>query len=173
MPASVAACPHCASPIEQPVTCLRCGWRWYANPKPAAGTLVERIGPHGEAEVLLLCRAVEPGLGGWDLPAGYLDPGESAEQGALRETREEAGLQVELLRLVGVYSSPLANAVSSIYLARALDPHRAVQTDPESSDHAWVARSGVGEWLPRMAFASMAAALRDWADGAYGVPRDW
>ncbi|HET8586999.1 MAG TPA: NUDIX domain-containing protein [Candidatus Limnocylindria bacterium] len=173
MPASVPACPHCASPIEQPLTCVRCGWRWYANPKPAAGALVERIGPDGEAEVLLLRRAVEPGLGGWDLPAGYLDPGESAEQGALRETREESGLQVELLRLVGVYSSPQANAVSSIYLARAVDARAKVRTDAESSEHVWIPRSAVREWLPRMAFASMAAAVADWADGAFGVPRVW
>lgn len=123
--------------------------------------------------MLLLRRAVEPGLGGWDLPAGYLDPGESAEQGALRETREEAGLQVELLRLVGVYSSPHANAVSTIYLARAVRAGAHVRTDAESSEYAWVARSAVGAWLPRMAFASMAAALSDWADGTFGRPRDW
>jgi ADP-ribose pyrophosphatase YjhB (NUDIX family) len=173
MPASVQACPHCAAPFEQPVTCLRCGWRWYSNPKPAAGTLVERIGRAGETEVLLLRRAVEPGFGDWDLPAGYLDPGESAEQGALRETREEAGLEVELVRLVGVYSSPKANAVSSIYLAHPLDADALVETDAESSDHAWVARSHVSEWLPRMAFRSMAAALADWADEIVGRPRDW
>jgi ADP-ribose pyrophosphatase YjhB (NUDIX family) len=173
MSASVPACPHCASPIEQPVTCRRCGWRWYANPKPAAGTLLQRVGPSGEPEVLLLRRAVEPGSGHWDLPAGYLDPHESAEQGALRETAEEAGLEVELVRLVGVYSSPQANAVSSIYLARAVDGSADVRTDAESSEHAWVARSAVAEWLPRMAFASMAAALQDWADDSFGRPRDW
>lgn len=173
MPASVEVCPHCASPIEQPVTCRRCGWRWYANPKPAAGTLVERIGPGGQAEVLLLRRAVEPGLGGWDLPAGYLDPGESAEQGARRETREEAGLEVDLVRLVGAYSSPYANAVSTIYLARPLNADANVQLDAESSEHAWIGRDAVADWLPRMAFPSMAAALQDWADGVFGLPRDW
>lgn len=173
MPASVEACPHCASPIEQPVTCQRCGWRWYSNPKPAAGTLIERTRPDGQDEVLLLRRAVDPGFGDWDLPAGYLDPGESAEQGALRETREEAGLEVELIRLVGVYSSPQANAVSTIYLAHAIDASARVRTDAESSEHVWVPRSAVAEWLPRMAFRSMAAALADWTSGMFGRPRDW
>jgi ADP-ribose pyrophosphatase YjhB (NUDIX family) len=169
----VPACPHCATPIEQPLTCERCGWRWYANPKPAAGTLVERQGDDGQPEVLLLRRAVEPGIGGWDLPAGYLEPNESPEAGALRETLEEAGLQVELVRLVGVYSSRPGNAVSCIYLARASDPEAEVRTDPESDAHAWVRRTDLGGWLPRMAFPSMAAALEDWAAERSGIPRDW
>lgn len=168
--ASVPVCPHCAEPEEQPIVCERCGWRWYANPKPAAAVLLERPAPgeptpEGEPSVLLLRRAVEPGYGAWDLPAGYLDPGESPEEAALRETREEAGLDVELLGLAGVYHSPAANAVTCVYRARQVDPGASVEIDAESSDHAWVPRGEVGEWLPRMAFASMAAALRDWAAG--------
>ncbi|HYM53174.1 MAG TPA: NUDIX domain-containing protein [Candidatus Dormibacteraeota bacterium] len=170
---TVAHCPHCAEPAEQPLVCSRCGWRWFANPVPAAGTLVERVAADGEPEVLVLRRAIEPGLGAWDLPAGYLDPGESPEEGARRETLEEAGLAVELVRLVGVYTSRAANAVSCVYLAHPLDPAAAVVTDPESDDHAWVARGDVPAWLPRMAFPSMAAALDDWAAGRNGLARDW
>ncbi len=172
MSSQVAVCPHCAARNEYPIVCDRCGWRWYANPKPAAGTLVERIGPDGEARVLLLKRAVEPGLGAWDLPAGYLEAGESAEEGALRETREEAGFDIELVRLVGVYSSRGADAISTIYLARPTG-EATVQTDAESSEHAWVRRADVPEWLPRMAFRPMATALRDWAEHQFGLPRDW
>ncbi len=167
----VPVCPHCGTAAEHPIVCDRCGWRWYANPKPAAGTLVERIGPDGEMSVLLLLRAVEPGRGMWDLPAGYLEAGESAEEGALRETREEAGLEVELVQLVGVYTSRDANALSAIYLARPQTI--TVLTDAESSDHAWVSRADVPDWLPRMAFRSMATALDDWAAGRVGQPRDW
>jgi ADP-ribose pyrophosphatase YjhB (NUDIX family) len=170
---TVPACPHCAAPIERPLTCERCGWRWYANPLPAAGTLVERRGPDGEPQVLLLRRAVEPGLGAWDLPAGYLEAGESPEEGARRETLEEAGLEVELVGLVGVYTSRDANAMSCVYLAHPLDASAEVVTDPESDRHTWVARRDVPAWLPRMAFPSMAAALDDWAAGRSGVPRDW
>jgi ADP-ribose pyrophosphatase YjhB (NUDIX family) len=154
--ASVPVCPHCAEPEEQPIVCERCGWRWYANPKPAAAVLLERPGPSrptrfGEASVLLLRRAVEPGFGAWDLPAGYLDPGESPEEAAVRETREEAGLEVELLGLAGVYHSPRANAVTCVYLARQTDPGASVRIDAESSDHAWVARGEVEEWLNKNA----------------------
>ena len=170
MPRSVPACPHCASPDEQPLTCQRCGWRWYANPKPAAAVLLERGDDTGEPSVLLLRRAVEPGYGAWDLPAGYLDPGESFEAGARRETREEAGLEVELIELAGVYHSHPANAVSAVFRARAIDRSAPVRLDAESSEHAWVPRSRVAEWLPRIAFASMAAALADWAERRDDAP---
>jgi 8-oxo-dGTP diphosphatase len=149
------------------LTCDRCGWRWYSNPKPAAAVLLERR-PEDAAEpsVLLLKRAVEPGFGEWDLPAGYLDPGESFEIAARRETREESGVDVELVELTGVYHSQPANAVTAVFRARAIDPDARVRIDAESSDHAWVARSEVDAWLPRMAFASMAGALADWRDRA-------
>jgi len=171
---TVAACPHCVEPSEGPLVCERCGWRWYANPKPAAGTVVEWMPPGASGpSVLLLCRDVDPGRGGWDLPAGYLDPHESPEQAAVRETREEAGLDVELVRLIGVYTSRRGNAVSTVYVARPRDAHPVVQLDHESSAHAWVARHEVADWVKRMAFPSMATALTDWADGRSGEPRTW
>jgi ADP-ribose pyrophosphatase YjhB (NUDIX family) len=169
---SVAICPHCSTAADFPIVCARCGWRWYANPKPAAGTLLERIGPDGKAQVLLLKRAVEPGFGAWDLPAGYLEAGESAEEGAIRETREESGIDVQLVRLAGVYTSRDGNAISTIYLAHPVESET-VLTDAESNDHAWIGRDHVAVWLPRMAFRSMATALEDWGAERYGQPRNW
>lgn len=171
---TVPLCPHCANPNETPIVCDRCGWRWHQNPKPAAGTLLEWQAPGGaEPSVLLLRRAVEPGFGDWDLPAGYLDPGESPEEAAMRETAEEAGIEVELLRLIGVYTSRQGNAVAMIYVARPRLVPPIVRIDHESSDHAWVTRADVPRWLPRMAFRSMATALGDWAAGRSGPPREW
>jgi len=167
---AVPVCPHCSEPAEEPLVCDRCGWRWYANPKPAAGVVLERRSEDGEPSVLLLLRAMDPGRGAWDLPAGYLDPGESFEAAARREAREEAGLEIELVALSGVYHSPAANAVTVVYRARPVDPGADVVVDSESSSHAWVRRSEIGEWLPRIAFSSMAAALTDWAAGRIGGP---
>jgi len=152
--------------------CDRCGWRWFANPKPAAAVLVERDADGPDPTILLLRRAVEPGLGAWDLPAGYLDPGESFEDAARRETREEAGFEVELVALLGVYHSPAANVVTAVYRGRASVDRPSVQIDFESSEHAWVARSMIGDWRTRIAFPSMAAAIADWAAGRLGGPRE-
>jgi len=172
MSRSVPACPHCAAPSERPLLCDRCGWRWHANPLPAAAVLLERPGSDGELAILLLRRAVDPGRGGWDLPAGYLDPGESFEVGARREAAEEAGIEVALTTLAGAYHSAAGNAVTVVYRARALDPRAPVRPDAESDDHAWVPRPEVSAWLPRMAFPSMRAAVADWAAGRIGGPSD-
>ncbi|MDQ2690102.1 MAG: NUDIX hydrolase [Chloroflexota bacterium] len=126
--------------------------------------LLERRADEGdEPSILLLRRAVDPGRGAWDLPAGYLDPGESFETAARRETLEEAGIEVELLDLAGVYHSPPANAVTAVFRARPAGDDATVRLDAESSEHAWVARSEVDDWLPRVAFGSMMAAIADWA----------
>lgn len=125
--------------------------------------LERRTDVEAEPSVLLLKRAVQPGRGAWDLPAGYLDPGESFEMAARRETLEEAGLEVELVALAGVYHSPPANAVTAVFRARAVDPDASVTLDSESSEHAWVPRSQARDWLPRLAFASMASAVAEWA----------
>lgn len=161
----VPVCPHCLQESEAPIVCDRCSWRWHANPRPAAAVLLERAAGDDVA-ILLLRRAVEPGSGAWDLPAGYLDPGESFQHAAVRETREEAGLEVELVELTGVYHSEPANAVTAVFRARAVDPDAPVRIDFESSDHAWVDRRDLPAWIPRMAFASMASAVADWADRA-------
>ena len=164
MSRAVPVCPHCLQEGEAPIVCDQCGWRWHANPRPAAAVLLERA-TRDDVSILLLRRAVEPGAGAWDLPAGYLDPGESFEHAAIRETLEEAGLEVELVQLTGVYHSAPANAVTAVFRAKALDPDAPVRLDFESSDHAWVDRRDIPTWLPRMAFASMASAIAAWADG--------
>ena len=127
--------------------------------------LLERDGTSGEVELLLLRRAVEPGRGAWDLPAGYLDPGESFEMAARREAREESGIEVDLIGLAGVYHSAPANAVTAVFRARATHGRADVHLDFESSDHAWVPSSAVRGWLPRMAFGSMSSAVADWLAG--------
>ena len=82
--------------------------------------LERRADDESEPSILLLRRAVQPGFGAWDLPAGYLDPGESFEVAARRETLEEAGIDVELVGLAGVYHSAPANAVTAVFRARSM-----------------------------------------------------
>lgn len=80
-------------------TCPACSFIYYLNPVVAAAALVEEQG-----RVVLVKRGVAPRAGYWCLPAGYVEADETAEEAAIRETREEAGLDIAVDDLLGVYS---------------------------------------------------------------------
>src|SRR5450432_544074 len=86
--------------------CPSCGTIHYQNPKVVVGCL-----PEWEGQVLLCKRAIEPRLGLWTLPAGFLENGETLVAGALRETMEEAGARVHETTLYTVISLPHINQV--------------------------------------------------------------
>ena len=90
----------------------------YDNPLNVVGT-VPVWGTEGE-QVLLCKRNIEPRWGKWTLPAGFMELGETTAEGALRETDEEAGAQVEMQALFSVLSVPRVGQVHLFYLARLL-----------------------------------------------------
>lgn len=96
--------------------CADCGAIHYQNPKTVIGCL-----PEWDGRVLLCRRAIEPRLGLWTLPAGFLENGETIEDGAMRETIEEAGARVEIGALYTVISLPDINQVYMMFRARLLD----------------------------------------------------
>ena len=96
--------------------CAACGTIHYQNPKVVVGCL-----PHWEDRVLLCKRAIDPRLGLWTLPAGFLENGETLGNGAARETLEEAGARVELLPLYTVISLPQINQIYVMFRARLQD----------------------------------------------------
>lgn len=101
---------------RQRLRCERCGRVHYRNPVPAAAVLVAR----GE-EVLLVRRAVEPRAGFWSLPSGFVEYDESVVETAIRETKEETGIDVELtglLDVVFVSELPENHCVLVIYAGR-------------------------------------------------------
>jgi len=91
--------------------CPTCGFILYRNPVPGAGVLVEM-----ERGIVLVQRGQPPFVGWWALPAGYIEADESVEQAAVRECKEETGLDVELLELFGVYSFPEGPVQSGIII---------------------------------------------------------
>jgi ADP-ribose pyrophosphatase YjhB (NUDIX family) len=95
--------------------CPACDTVHYENPLNVVGTV-----PYLGNKVLLCKRNIEPRWGKWTLPAGFMELGETTAEGALRETHEEAGAQIELEGLFTVLSVPRVGQVHLFYRARLL-----------------------------------------------------
>lgn len=94
-------CPRCGVSLPEkgrtPLVCTACGLTYFFNPTVAAAVFVR--GPDGR--YLFIRRANEPAKGKLAVPGGFIDYGETAEEGGRRETFEEVGLHVGELRYVG------------------------------------------------------------------------
>jgi len=134
--------------------CESCGFIHYMNPRVVASVIIENDG-----RVLLQQRAMEPGKGLWTFPGGFLEVGERPEEGAVREAKEEVGLDVTLSGLHGVYSRPHAGIVLVVYGGTSADDD-AVVGDYESTAVRWYPVEAI-PW-DDLAFDTTAAALRDW-----------
>ncbi len=97
--------------------CASCKTIHYQNPKIIVGCL-----PVYKNKVLLCKRAIPPRYGLWNLPAGFMENGETTEQGAMRETWEEAQAEVTIVKLHCVYSIPHVNQVYLHFLAHLKEP---------------------------------------------------
>ncbi|NJN26210.1 MAG: NUDIX hydrolase [Cyclobacteriaceae bacterium] len=98
--------------------CGNCQSIFYANPRMIVGCL-----PVYEDKVMLCKRAIAPQHGLWNLPAGFLENGEKAEDGAARETLEESQAKVNIIKLHAVFSLPKVNQVYLLFLAQLKDLH--------------------------------------------------
>lgn len=161
-------CPVCAAPLEpralktgEPMRLVctgpTCGFVFYLDPKLAVGTIVRM--PDGG--IVLTRRAIEPGFGRWVFPGGYVDRGEEVRLAARREAREEAGIDIAIDGLVGIYSYPGTTAVIIVY--SAVWTGGTLTIDDESSE----VRTFTPDTLPwdEMAFPSTRDSLRDYLAG--------
>lgn len=135
--------------------CERCGFVDYQNPKIVVGSVAL-----WEGKILMCRRAIEPRKGYWTLPAGYLELGESAEDGALREAWEEARARMTLERLLAVYSVPRISQIQLMYRARLHDER--VQAGPESEEVELFEWDDI-PWAD-IAFPTVGWALRHWRE---------
>lgn len=98
-------CPRCGEAIEKVedrAECRACGYVGYANPVPAAEAVC--FDEHGR--VLLGRRAVDPGVGLWDLPGGFLHENEHPLDALRREIREETSLELDAVDFLGFWLEP-------------------------------------------------------------------
>lgn len=112
-------CSQCGNPVNLKIpegdnrerhVCDHCDTVHYQNPRIIAGCI-----PILDDKVLLCRRAIEPRLGLWTLPAGFMENGETALQGALRECEEEANARIDSPRLSGIFDIPHINQVYMFY----------------------------------------------------------
>lgn len=159
-------CPRCGGGLEarrlkpfepERLVCGQCGFVLYLNPKVAAGTIVEH-----EGGVVLLRREIDPRAGFWVYPGGFVDRGETLEEAARRETREEVGLEVEITGHVGTYSFRDSEVVVVTYAARVIGGRLTV--GDESLEVKSFARAEI-PW-DELAFPSTRLALRDYLRSA-------
>jgi ADP-ribose pyrophosphatase YjhB (NUDIX family) len=151
-------CPRCGAPaprIDFPrsLTCGACGFASYSNPKPVACAIPREP---ATGALILLRRGFDPGRGLWTFPGGFVDLGESVEDAARREVREELGIDVELGGLIGVYSRAQDRVVLVVFDAVAFGTPQPTAEAPE-------VRAFAAADLPwdELAFWSTERALRD------------
>lgn len=128
LPRTIRHCRACGAAVQyrlpddgdthERAICPVCATIHYENPLMVVGTL-----PVWGDQVLLCRRAIEPRRGLWTLPAGFMELGETAEAGALRETAEEAGAPVELGALRALVSLPRVGQVHAFFDARLTALH--------------------------------------------------
>ena len=119
-------CSKCGSNIIEKVpvddnrlraVCGKCKTIHYENPKIVVGCLST-----WEDQILLCKRAIEPKLGFWTLPAGFMELNESTAEGAIRETVEESGAKIILGDLFAIFDLPFCNQVHMFFLAKMQSP---------------------------------------------------
>jgi 8-oxo-dGTP diphosphatase len=159
-------CPVCGEALEPRVlkvsepkrlvcTSPSCGFVFYLDPKIAVGTVI-RLDDSGR--IVLVRRAIEPGYGRWVFPGGYVDRGEEITLAAVREAREECGLDIRLDRLINIYSYAGRTPIIVVYAATREGGELVVD------DEGLEARAFEPEALPwdELAFRSTREALRDY-----------
>ncbi|MBT2988624.1 MAG: NUDIX hydrolase [Candidatus Thiodiazotropha sp. (ex Ctena orbiculata)] len=118
-------CSHCGAEVGVKVpegdnrpryVCESCSTVHYQNPKIVVGCI-----PVWQRQILLCRRAIEPRYGLWTVPAGFMENGETSQQGAARETLEEACARVEIDGLYTLFNLPHINQVYLLFRSRLLD----------------------------------------------------
>ncbi len=158
-------CPCCGGRFAERVVkegdperlvCEGCGFVFYLGPKLVAGAIFELDGG-----IVLIQRAIETGYGKWTFPGGFVERGEVAEDAARREVLEEAGVEIEVTGIVGLYTYEGQIPAIAVFAAEVTGG------EPAALDETMDVRSFPRDALPwsEMAFPSTEHALKDYLRG--------
>lgn len=163
-------CPKCGAAALHVVgpkllRCAACGFELYLNVAAAvAGVIVDEQG-----RMVVLVRGKEPGKGQWDLPGGFVDPQETAEEALRREVREETGLEVTGLTYLGSwtnvyeYGGVRYRTLDLGFVCKAEDVARAQPREDEVAEVLFLPPAQVD--LGRFAFRSVGAIAGAYLEG--------
>ncbi|MGY1579178.1 NUDIX hydrolase [Streptomyces sp. MN13] len=113
-----------------------------------------------DGRVLMVRRRISEGELMWQFPAGGIEPGEVAEEAAVREAGEETGLTVKALRLLGERVHPKTGRAMSYTACEVVDGEARVADDEELDAVAWVSHSEIAEYVPYGLFGP----VQEWLD---------
>ena len=162
---SLNFCSRCGAALQfgtipgedrQRLSCESCGHIVYVNPR----LVVTTFPITDDGEIVLIRRGIEPGLGAWAQPGGFLEVDETVHQAAIRETWEETGLLVEPGEIIGLYTRLEAAVVTIAFEARIVGGTAA--PTPEATEIKAYAPEAI-PWRD-IAFRTTTWALRDWID---------
>jgi len=150
-------CPQCGAKLnvtrDITIQCPACDTAHYQNAKPCAGVIIQRGN-----KILLAKRGIEPHKGKWDVVGGFMHPGEHPEDCAIREAREETGLDITIDKFLAMYIDTYGEGgdyTLNIYYLGTSDLGDPVATD-DVAELQWFDR----DKTPEMAFTHQADLLR-------------
>jgi len=165
-------CPNCATALQMlarmedggeksRLRCVACDWTHWNNPTPVLAAIIEM--PEHGGQVLLARNAAWPGRM-FALITGFMEAGETPEEGIAREVKEETSLTVDSLKLVGVYDFQRMNQIIVAYHAVA---HGEVVLSPELAEYRLYRPENIKCWR-----AGTGYAVADWLTGR-GITPQW
>ncbi len=164
--ASFKFCPKCgakAFEINNEVSkkCSACGFVYYSNPRGATVAIIR----NEKGEILVTKRAKNPGIGMLDMPGGFIDERESAEQAVAREVREETGLEVKAIKYllsrpnVYLYSEVLYRTID-LFFECQVQTFELVRQESEIAELIWMKPEDLD--IDKFAFESIKSGLMDY-----------
>lgn len=161
-------CPRCASKhfvFEQSIKfyCLDCNFTYFHNIAAAVAVIFT----HGK-EVLFTVRNEEPDKGKWDLPGGFIDPNETAEQAACREVEEELGVIIQATDLKYVTTHPneywykdiMYRTMDIFFTYELVEKNINIKAEDEIKELIWINSSKIE--LSNIGFISIRNVVKNW-----------